>query len=436
MPDMSGRFEALKQMAAPDLWRAIEDREAAPQRDSDPTLAHRVGIGLVAVVIGTAGFAFAFNALSPSSPIEIAARGNGLIAFTAIPSNGDVPQVFISEPEGTFRKQITNDPSIKGSLAWSPDGRLLAFVSYRRAEGESLMVTKSDGSGSRVLCEGCVASVVTAYGSVGPGNVQPTPDAIQWSPDGHTIAAPSRRGPNQGVNLIEVSSGAVRFVDMGGFVRGVSWAPDGSRLAIGVSNATDVSAGGIFLLDLPSGSVTPLAGPGATTGLPDGDPQWSPDGRWIAFRRGVSPRADGPMSTQLFVVRPDGVDARALTSVDDIDSIADFAWSPDGSSVTLIARPRHRGAEVGFILRQLSLEGDDVSPPLSCDDGPQCPTGELTWAPDGSSMAFRGVERGSSEPAFYLRAEDGSTTLLSANLSLRSKEITACCLAWQRLAES
>jgi dipeptidyl aminopeptidase/acylaminoacyl peptidase len=57
-------------------------------------------------------------------------------------------------------------------------------------------------------------------------------------------------------------------------------------------------------------------------------PAWSPDGRWIAF---VSSR-EGQKS-QVWLIPPDGGEARPLTKV--ADGVRRFAWSPDGASMAL-----------------------------------------------------------------------------------------------------
>ena len=59
------------------------------------------------------------------------------------------------------------------------------------------------------------------------------------------------------------------------------------------------------------------------------DPQWSPDGRWIAF---VSERSD---KKDLWAVRPDGGDAQRLTEVK--TNVGNYRWSPDGKAIAFTA---------------------------------------------------------------------------------------------------
>jgi hypothetical protein len=83
-------------------------------------------------------------------------------------------------------------------------------------------------------------------------------------------------------------------------------APDGQRLAY-----VDVNRGGLSLLDVETGAMTPLRIAAAT-------PRWSPTGDWIVFGAGGT----------LHLVHPDG------TGLSDVAGARPFApradWSPDG----------------------------------------------------------------------------------------------------------
>ena len=69
----------------------------------------------------------------------------------------------------------------------------------------------------------------------------------------------------------------------------------------------------------------------------DSSPRWSPDGSQIAF---VSDRVDE--AAQIFLIAPDGGEARALTSLEP-GGIRSLHWSPDGTKVAFVYRATPAG---------------------------------------------------------------------------------------------
>lgn len=79
-----------------------------------------------------------------------------------------------------------------------------------------------------------------------------------------------------------------------------------------------------------------------TVGDADSAPQWSPDGRWIAFLRPMevakTPSEDKKLQkeTQVFRIRRAGGEAQALTAIE--GGVSSFLWSPDGQHLLLTRR--------------------------------------------------------------------------------------------------
>ena len=133
--------------------------------------------------------------------------------------------------------------------SWSPDGRQLVFTGYEGGLSD-LYVIGRDGSGLRRLTQDKFA------------DLHPV-----WSPDGTTIAFTTDRGPETDfrklsfgdwrIALYDLGTGSVRVLDRMDRGKNVSpqWSPDGRSIAF-VSDRNGVS--NIFLYDLEANDVFQL----------------------------------------------------------------------------------------------------------------------------------------------------------------------------------
>ena len=197
--------------------------------------------------------------------------------------------VWIAYTNGARPRRLTRPPAgyVDRGLAWSPDGRRVAFLrqyATDEAPEDGVYVIGASGRGLLRL----------HAGRIGRGR-------MSWSPDGRTLAV--------GLALLDVRSRAVTTLrtDVPGEPDAVAWSPNGRLLAVTTDKAVHVVpvAGG------PSRRVV-------TARFIDGV-AWSPDGSQLAFsgrRTAWSPGPGARLSPprDIFVVSADGRGVRRVTS--------------------------------------------------------------------------------------------------------------------------
>ncbi len=188
-------------------------------------------------------------------------------------------------------------------------------------------------------------------------------------------ARPAVRG---GLYLLDVATGSVRPLtsDRAWNVDG-GWSPDGGRIAF---QSTREGHSDLYLMDVSDGRVQRL-----TNGAGFNEsPRWSPAGSWISFtssRAGVNgPFGAAGFHRDVYLLRPDGADLRRLTSLSGFDGGA--TWSPDGSRLAFVS---DRGG--AFDLYTMTPDGRNQRQ-LTHHDGSRGHAAFPSWSPDGSELVF------------------------------------------------
>jgi TolB protein len=155
------------------------------------------------------------------------------VVFALRSTRGDT-DLFVSNLDGSDRRNITNNPAIDYSPTWSPSGRQIAFVSDRQGGASQVYICDADGSNvRRIVKEGGDA------------------DVPAWSPDGKWIAFhwKPRKTTHYDLFIDDVATGDIRQLTSGsGSNESPSWAPDGRHIAF-QSNRSGSEQIYIMLLD-------------------------------------------------------------------------------------------------------------------------------------------------------------------------------------------
>lgn len=273
-----------------------------------------------------------------------------LIAFIREPWNTYFAGLFVSRPDGSSERRLSDPDDIVHGVAWTADGSRLSYLGW-----ETLFELNPDGSDRRALLD------VSKYYSL-----------QGWSPDSrylalgigwenmHSCAAP--------VSLLPEDSSVLKHLDILG---PTAWSPNGRRLAYtergiwcyGLPTKEEGKAEGLYTVDVESQQRTRLTHSGTSVDL---SPAWFPNGWHLAFLR--SDRYENKNRGDLYVLALDGGRlVRHATGVEE------FAIAPEGSRLAWAT---------GGALFTRSLDAPDAVR-LSNQR-----TSSLTWSPDGKSLAY------------------------------------------------
>jgi TolB protein len=259
------------------------------------------------------------------------------VAFAGRSDSQSPYQIYTANADGSELTRLT-DPAQGENRepAWSPDGRQIAFVSFREGRGGLLYQMSADGGGQERF--GGREVWANSY--------------LRWSPDGTHISYLFSWRALSLLYILDLSGSQV--FNLGYAPAGLSWSPDSQRIAY-ISSSLNILSSRLDQTDPITLTNTPERYENGVA--------WSPDGARLAFT------AD----TNLYVIAKDGSNEHLLMSEPEATSIGEPSWSPDGR---LIASTVRRSDNSVTIL-------------VVCADGTgkyELPTGlqsisELSWKP-------------------------------------------------------
>lgn len=302
-----------------------------------------------------------------------------------------------------------------GSVALSPDGRFIAYsITMRDQPGRpsaQLWVMDLNGGKSTRL-----------------GGDRPASSPV-WSKDGKWIAFTGSDGDKRGLMIAHPDGSEMTFLaerhgsnsPLPGTGNGVTWSPDGKRIAFVSSTPGDVAAEAagdpmvitrylykpdagegmtrfndnqrlhIFVIDIATKQVRQL-----TQGNYDEHSiDWSPDGKQIVFASNHEPNQDEFFNYDLFTLQLSDNSIHRLTATESCEYAP--LWSPDGKSILFL------GTRRGLTDRETTMEDRHVWV-MNADGSNRREIGSVVdnrqysaaWAPEGNAVYFTAQERGSN----------------------------------------
>jgi Tol biopolymer transport system component len=272
------------------------------------------------------------------------------------------------KPNGTGLRKLTGRLPGINSPRWSPSGTRIAFVrdaGYRSSPKAPVYVVRVDGSRLR---------------AVGLGH------SPRWSPDGRRlmfmdvhglrVSPTGPRPPATGrIVVVDIGSGRRSVIGRG---ETPSWSPDGKRVAFVRyayfrQHGWDVSASTLLTMRADGSGVRVIKARGSEGQLhPFYDPEWSPDGRTIAFWVEDVAGTGGGSGLQLIDVTT-GVTRRLVPG-----GRGPVEWSPDGKRVVFIAYehglPNVATVDVQTTDVKVLAHGEVL--------------GSVRWSPNGEQIGF------------------------------------------------
>jgi dipeptidyl aminopeptidase/acylaminoacyl peptidase len=263
--------------------------------------------------------------------------------------------LWMVNADGTNNRPLRSEPRNFTSPRWSPDGTRLAYVSA--AEGSPQLYVRWVDSGQTALLTNLVEAPAAiawspdgksiAFTQLVPVKKPPLatppekPEGAQWAPPVKVIDSVVYRADGEGyleagfqhVFIVSAEGGTPRQLTEGDFndEGPLSFTPDSKRVVFSANRGEDWELNpqdsNVFLVDTATLALTQLT----TRNGPDNSPVVSPDGRRIAYL-GYDDRLQGYQVTHLYVMDIDGKNGRAVTAGFDRD-VADPRWSGDSRNV-------------------------------------------------------------------------------------------------------
>ena len=334
-------------------WKA----SAAGARAGPPASTHRLRparwVAIASAALIAAAGCSGGEAAGKAEEIVFASARDGVAAVYAVDAS-----------VGLIRR-LTNSEGSDTAPAWSPNRRLIAFLSNRNGT-PNIWLMDAAGQSERLAFPDEQGPVTGFF----------------WAPDSRRISYEAARDGKLEAMAGDVATGRSTLLarhDAGVQLGG--WSPDGVWVLYAVLDGPER---GIYRRNPAGVDAVRL-----TTG-PDRDPRWSPRGSHIAFSRRAE---DGTLD--IVVVTRDGQDEKLVTPGGLNET--DFDWSPDGSRIAFVS-DRDGNPEI-YVVTADGKKLERLTSNRATDASPR-------WSRNGKAVLF--ISDSDGDMDLYTMRPDGS----------------------------